>query len=150
MSIIGQHWRKSRVGVKIVDNFDNWSGYYNAVQDLPTPEKIVYIIVKLNQSVTNGGFAEFYEHGLGIFAPEIAYILTEVGAKLSGDIVTKTLSAVNPSGLIDNAYKELVYNMELNEEQQASLYAQDIAYDQLQDVENLETLLGDFLQRGVQ
>jgi len=40
-------------------NFDtkSWSQWYEAVQELTDPEKMVYIIVKLNQTVTNGGFS---------------------------------------------------------------------------------------------
>jgi hypothetical protein len=37
----------------------------------------------------------------------------------------------------------------LSEEQQAQLYAQNIQYDQLQDQENLEDLLGTYLQELV-
>ncbi|MEX2485806.1 MAG: hypothetical protein WED10_14640 [Brumimicrobium sp.] len=48
---------------------ESWSEWYSAVQALTDPEKMVYVIVKLNQKVTNGGFAEFYESSFGVFAP---------------------------------------------------------------------------------
>jgi hypothetical protein len=107
---------------------------------------MVYVIVKLNQSVTNGGFAEFYETSFGIFAPEIIHALTEIKAVATADIVSSTLPVVNPTGLLDEVYKELVFKLQLSEQQRAQLYSQDIRYDQLHGQENLEDLLGAYLQ----
>ncbi len=125
---------------------ENWSKWYEAVQELTPPEKMVYVIVKMNQTVTNGGFAEFYESSTGIFAPEIIHALNEIKAKATAKIVANSLPIVNPAGLLDDDYKELVFNYQLSELQRPQLYAQDFQYDQLQDHENLEDLLGDYLQ----
>ncbi|MFT5778189.1 MAG: hypothetical protein ACI837_001145 [Crocinitomicaceae bacterium] len=132
-------------------NFDTkiWSQWYQVVQELTGAEKMVYVIVKLNQTVTNGGFAEFYETSFGIFAPEIIHALNEVKAVASAEIVSSSLPVVNPTGLLDDAYKELVFSIQLSEQQRAQLYSQDIRYDQLQDSENLEDLLGEYLQEMV-
>ena len=132
-------------------NFDteNWSQWYQVVQGLTGPEKMVYVIVKLNQSVTGGGFVEFYESSYGVFAPEIIHVLNEIKAGATADIVSNTLPVVNPIGLLDQAYKEFVFNLQLSEEQKAQLYSQDIQYDQLQGHENLEDLLGEYLQEMV-
>jgi hypothetical protein len=91
----------------------SWSQWYEAVQGLTGPEKLVYVIVKLNQTVTNGGFAEFYEASLGIFAPEIIHALNEIGAVGTADIVSGTLQVVNPAGLLDEVYKDFVFNLQL-------------------------------------
>jgi hypothetical protein len=130
-------------------NFDteSWSQWYEAVQELTDPEKMVYIIVKLNQTVTNGGFAEFYETSHGIFAPEIIHVLNEIKAIATSDIVARTLIIVNPAGLLDELYKEFVFNLTLSEDQKQPLYLQDIQYDQLHDHENLEDLLGAYLHK---
>tara|TARA_B110000037_G_C17041633_1_gene473910 strand:+ start:661 stop:1134 length:474 start_codon:yes stop_codon:yes gene_type:complete len=125
---------------------ENWSEWYQVVQGLTVPEKMVYVIVKLNQSVTNGGFVEFYESSFGIFAPEIIHALNEIKADLSADIVSDSLPIVNPNGLLDNAYKEFAFKLDLTEPQKAQLYALDMRYDQLHGIENLEDLLGGFLQ----
>lgn len=125
---------------------ENWSKWYEAVQELTPPEKMVYVIVKMNQTVTNGGFAEFYESSTGIFAPEIIHALNEIKAKATAKIVVNSLPIVNPAGLLDDDYKELVFNYQLSELQRPQLYAQDFQYDQLQDHENLEDFLGDYLQ----
>jgi len=132
-------------------NFDieSWSQWYQAVQGLTGPEKMVYVVVKLNQTVTNGGFTEFYETSFGIFAPEIIHVLNEIKAVATVEIVSSSLPVVNPTGLLDDAYKALVFNLELSEQQRTQLYAQDIRYDQLQDHENLEDLLGAYLQEIV-
>ena len=132
-------------------NFDseNWSQWYQAVQGLTGPEKMVYVVVKLNQTVTNGGFSEFYEASLGVFAPEIIHVLNEIKAVQTAEIVSSSLPVVNPAGLLDDPYKELVFNIQLSEQQRASLYSQDIRYDLLHDQENLEDLLGDYLQKIV-
>jgi len=129
-------------------NFDieSWSQWYQAVQKLTDPEKMVYIIVKLNQRVTNGGFAEFYETSYGVFAPEIIHVLNEIKAVATSNILASSLPVVNPTGLLDDAYKEFVFNIQLSEQQRAQLYSHDVQYDQLQDQENLEDLLGDYLQ----
>jgi len=129
-------------------NFDteSWSDWYQVVQGLTGPEKMVYVIVKLNQSVTNGGFAEFYETSFGVFAPEIIHALNEIKAVATADIVSSTLPVVNPTGLLDEVYKELVFKLQLSEQQRAQLYSQDIRYDQLHGQENLEDLLGAYLQ----
>ena len=129
-------------------NFDieSWSQWYEVVQGLTGPEKMVYIVVKLNQTVTKGGFAEFYETSFGVFAPEIIHVLNEINAIATTEIVSSSLLVVNPTGLLDDAYKGLVFNIKLSEEQKAQLYSQDIRYDQLQDHENLEDLLGGSLQ----
>ncbi|MFT6997689.1 MAG: hypothetical protein ACJAQ4_001443 [Cryomorphaceae bacterium] len=129
-------------------NFDteSWSEWYQVVQGLTGPEKMVYVIVKLNQSVTNGGFAEFYETSFGVFAPEIIHALNEIKAVATADIVSSTLPVVNPTGLLDDVYKELVFKLQLSEQQRAQLYSQDIRYDQLHGQENLEDLLGAYLQ----
>jgi len=123
-----------------------WSQWYNTVQELTDPEKMVYVIVKLNQAVTNGGFAEFYETSFGIFAPEIIHVLTEIKAVESSEIVASTLLVVNPTGILDDAYKAFVFKLQPTEEQKEQLYAHDVRYDQLQDHENLEDLLGNYLQ----
>ena len=132
-------------------NFDieNWSQWYQAVQVLTDPEKMVYVIVKLNQTVTGGGFAEFYETSFGIFAPEIIYVLNEIKAIASSEIVASSLPVVNPTGLLDDAFKEMVFSIQLSDEQRSQLMSHDIQYDQLQDQENLEDLLGDYLQEFV-
>lgn len=132
-------------------NFDNenWSQWYEAVQRLTAPEKMVYVIVKLNQTVTNGGFAEFYESSFGIFAPEIIHALNEIKAKATAEIVSSSLPVVNPTGLLDEAYKEFVFNIQLSEQQRMQLYSQDLRYDQLHAHENLEDLLGEYLQEIV-
>ncbi len=129
-------------------NFDveNWSQWYQAVQDLTHPEKIVYVIVKLNQTVTNGGFPEFYEKSFGIFAPEIIHILNEIKALETAEIVSSSMLTVNPTGLLDDAYKGFVFNIQLSDQQKEQLYAQDMLYDKLDGIENLEDLLGAYLQ----
>lgn len=124
----------------------SWSQWYGVVQKLTGPEKMVFVIVKLNQSVTNGGFAEFYENTYGIFAPEIIHVLNEIKAVESAEIVSSSLPIVNPVGLLDDDYKGFVFNIQLTEQQRAQLYTHDIRYDQLHDKENLEDLLGDYLQ----
>lgn len=132
-------------------NFDkeSWSQWYEAVQRLTAPEKMVYVIVKLNQTVTNGGFAEFYESSFGVFAPEIIHALNEIKAKATAEIVSSSLPVVNPTGLLDEAYKEFVFNIQLSEQQRMQLYSQDLRYDQLHAHENLEDLLGEYLQEIV-
>lgn len=132
-------------------NFDseNWSQWYAVVQGLTGPEKMVYVIVKLNKAVTNGGFAEFYETSFGVFAPEIIHALKEIKAVATAEIVSSSLPIVNPTGLLDDAYKDLVFNIQLSTEQRAQLYTQDIGYDQLDTQENLEDLLGAYLQEIV-
>ncbi|MFT7230390.1 MAG: hypothetical protein ACI9GO_000858 [Bacteroidia bacterium] len=125
---------------------DNWSEWYKAVQELTGPEKMVYVIVKLNQTVTNGGFTEFYETSHGIFAPEIIHVLNEIKATSSANVVASTLSIVNPTGLLDEVYKELVFALQLSDQQKEELQSPDMQYDQLHDHENLEDLLGDYLQ----
>jgi len=132
-------------------NFDieSWSQWYQVVQDLDGPEKMVYVMVKLNKAVTNGGFVEFYETSLGIFAPEIIYVLNEIKAVATAEIISSSLPVVNPKGLLDDAFKEFVFKLQLSEQQKAKLFSQDIRYDQLQDHENLEDLLGNYLQEMV-
>jgi len=125
---------------------ESWSASYDAVQELTVPEKMVYIIVKLNQAVTNGGFAEFYESSLGIFAPEIIHVFNEIKASESAQIVADSLPIVNQIGLLDNAYKAFVFKVKLSDHQRMQLYTLDVRYDQLHDSENLEDLLGDYLQ----
>jgi len=125
---------------------ESWSQWYEVVQRLTDPEKMVYVIVKLNQSVTNGGFAEFYENSFGIFAPEIIHVLNEINAVASAEIVASSLPVVNPTGLLDEAYKALVFNIQLSEEQRGALHTHDIRYDQLHGHENLEDLMGAYLQ----
>lgn len=130
-------------------NLESWSEWYNAVQELTVPEKFVYVIVKLNQTVTNGGFVEFYEASLGIFAPEIIHVLNEIKATATAEIVSNSLPLVNPTELLDEAYKEFVFNISLSEQQRAQLHSYDIQYDQLEGQENLEDLLGDYLQEMI-
>jgi hypothetical protein len=132
-------------------NYDteNWSQWYQVVQGLTGPEKMVYVIVKLNQTVTGGGFVEFYETSFGIFAPEIIHVLNEIKAVATAEIVSNTLPVVNPIGLLDDAYKQFVFKPQLSEQQRAQLYSQDIQYDQLQGHENLEDLLGAYLQEMI-
>jgi hypothetical protein len=128
---------------------ESWSQWYQVVQGLTVPEKMVYVIVKLNQTVTYGGFAEFYETSFGVFAPEIIHVLNEIKAVATAEIVSSSLPIVNPTGLLDDAYKEFVFNLQLSEQQRAQLYSLDIRYDQLHGHENLEDLLGEYLQEIV-
>jgi hypothetical protein len=132
-------------------NFDmeSWSQWYASVQNLTGPEKMVYIIVKLNQSVTSGGFSEFYETSFGVFAPEIIHVLKDIKALATAEIVSNSLLFINPKGLLDEAYKEFVFRPELTDQQREQFYALDIRYDQLHGQENLENLLGEYLQEMV-
>lgn len=125
----------------------SWSAWYETVESLTDPEKMVYVMVKLNQTVTRGGFAEFYESSFGVFAPEIIHVCSEINARATAEIVSSSLPVVNPQGLLDDDYKAFVFDLNLTEQQRAQLLSQDIRYDQLQDVENLEDLLGDYLQQ---
>tara|TARA_Y100000385_G_scaffold116673_1_gene121420 strand:- start:261 stop:446 length:186 start_codon:yes stop_codon:yes gene_type:complete len=59
------------------------------------------------------------------------------------------LTVVNPNGLLDNADKTVVFNIHLSEEQKMQLQSQDILYDSLQNVENLEDLVGGYLQEMI-
>lgn len=129
-------------------NYDseNWLQWYNTVQELSGPEKMVYVIVELNRTVTNGGFAEFYESSYGIFAPEAIHVFNEIKALKSAETVSNSLLVVNPNGLLDDEFKAAVFNLKLSEQQKIQLYSSDIGYDQLHDKENLEDLLGDYLQ----
>ena len=129
---------------------ENWTQWYQAVQGLTVPEKMVYVIVQLNKTVTNGGFSEFYDSSLGVFAPEIIHVLNEIKATETTEIVSNSLPIVNPTSLLDDAYKELVFNIKLSKKQRTDLFSLDIWYDQLQDHENLEDLLGDYLQAMLQ
>ncbi|HLW30561.1 MAG TPA: hypothetical protein VKX29_06860 [Brumimicrobium sp.] len=128
---------------------DNWNQWYQVVLDLTLPEKMVFLIVKLNQTVTNGRLTEFYETSYGVFAPEIIHVLTEIKSVETARIVTDSLFIVNPTGLLDDDYKAFIFKILLSDQQKAHLYALDIRYDQLQDHENLEDLLGDYLQELV-
>ena len=128
---------------------ENWAQWYDFVQDLTGPEKMVYVIVKLNQTVTSGGFSEFYQTSFGVFAPEVIHVLNEIKATATAEIVSSTLPIVNPTGLLDEAYKEIVFNIQLSEDQKAKLYSHDIRYDQLHGHENLEDLLGGYLQEMI-
>lgn len=132
-------------------NYDheNWSQWYQVVQNLTGPEKMVYVIVKLNQTVTSGGFANFYEKSIGVFAPEIIHVLNEIKAVATAEIVASSLPVVNPAGLLDDPYKTFVFNIKLSEQQRAQLYSQDVRYDQLHGHENLEDLLGEYLQEKI-
>ena len=130
-------------------DIESWKDWYQVVQGLTDPEKMVYLIVKLNQTVTNGGFAEFYETSFGIFSPEIIHVLNEIKSVKTAEIISNSLPIVNPTGLLDNDFKELVFKPQLTEQQRADLYSCDIKYDQLQDQENLEDLLGNYLQELV-
>lgn len=128
---------------------DTWREWYQVIQELTGPEKMVYIMVKLNQTVTSGGFANFYRQSLGVFAPEIIYVLKEIKATQTAEIVSNTLAIVNPNGLLDDAYKEFVFKIKIEDQQLAQLYGQDIKYDQLHGHENLEDLLGNYLQEKI-
>ena len=149
-ALIGRLYSSSEQHIDDTDfDFENWSQWYNTVQGLTGPEKMVYVLVKLNQSVTTGGFKEFFENSFGIFAPEVIHVLKEIKATTSAEIVARSLSVVNPTGLLDDAYKEFVFKVELTEMQQVELYTLDVEYDQLQDDENLEDLLGNYLQEVI-
>ena len=130
-------------------DIESWSEWYQVVQGLTGAEKMVYVIVKLNQTVTNGGFSEFYESSFGVFAPEIVHALNEIKAVASAEIVSNSMLVVNPTGLLDDAYKGSIFKVELSGPQRAQLMSQDIGYDQLHDVDNLEDLLGAFLQEMI-
>lgn len=129
-------------------NFDseNWSEWYQVVEKMTDPEKMVYVIVRLNQTVTNGGFEEFYNASFGVFAPEVIHVLNEIKAGATAEIVSNSLAIVNPLGLLDDAYKAFVFKLQLSADQIVQLYPLDFQYDQLQGQENLEDLLGNYLQ----
>ena len=146
-ALIGRLYSSAEQHLEDTDfDFENWSQWYNVVQGLTGPEKMVYVLIKLNQSVTTGGFKQFFEKSFGIFAPEVIHVLNEIKATASAEIVSKSLNIVNPTGLLDDDYKEFVFKVGISDQQQTELYFLDTQYDQLQDQENLEDLLGNFLQ----
>jgi hypothetical protein len=76
-------------------------------------------------------------------------VLNEIKAVATAEIVSSSLPVVNPTGLLDEAYKEFIFNIQLSEQQRAQLFSQDIRYDQLHGHENLEDLLGGYLQEKI-
>jgi hypothetical protein len=128
---------------------NDWKQWYETIEQFTAPEKMVYLMVKMNQTVTNGGFAEFYSSSMGIFTPEIVHVCQEIKADATAEIVSNSLPIVNPIGLLDNEYKAFVFNISLTEHQRSQLLPLDIRYDQLQDIENLEDLLGNYLQEMI-
>jgi hypothetical protein len=127
-------------------DFEDWQDWYEGVQALTGPEKMAYVIVKLNQNVTSGGFVQYFEESFGIFAPETAHALNTIKAVGTANIVSEALNIMNPSGLLDNDYKKFIFNLTIQENQRSILYALDSKYDSLEGQENLEDLLGAFLQ----
>ena len=146
-ALISRLYTSAEQGLELKEfDREKWSEWYKAVQELTDPEKMVYLMVKLNQKVTNGGFTEFYETSMGIFAPEIIHVCNEINAGATAEIISSSLPIVNPNGLLDDEYKAFVFDMKVTEQQRAQLLNQDIRYDQLDGIENLEDLLGDYLQ----
>ena len=149
-SLISRLYSSAEKQLEIAEFDDkSWSQWYDVIQGLTSPEKMVYVIVKLNKAVTSGGFSGFYETSYGIFAPEIIHALKEINAASTADIVSSSLTIVNPTEILDEAYKDYIFNIQLSKEQKEQLYSQDIQYDQLHGYENLEDLLGDYLQNMI-
>ena len=149
-ALISRLFRSAEEQLEEVDPDNNtWKQWYTAVEQLTDPEKMVYLMVKMNQTVTNGGFTEFYSSSMGIFAPEIIHVCNVIHANATADIVSSSLPVVNPEGYLDDEYKSFVFKINLSEQQRLKLYNQDMRYDQLQDVENLEDLLGNYLQKMI-
>tara|TARA_B100000780_G_C20839661_1_gene333683 strand:- start:12 stop:485 length:474 start_codon:yes stop_codon:yes gene_type:complete len=149
-SLISRLYSSAEKQLEIAEFDDkSWSQWYDVIQGLTSPEKMVYVIVKLNKAVTSGGFSSFYETSYGIFAPEIVHALNEINASATADIVSSSLTVVNPKVLLDEAYKDYIFNIQISKEQKEQLHSQDIQYDQLHGYENLEDLLGDYLQNMI-
>ena len=149
-ALIGRLFRSAEDQLEVANIDQNdWQSWYKTVQGLTVPEKIVYLMVKMNQSVTNGGFNEFYSSSMGIFAPELIHVCNEINATATAEIISSSLPIVNPNGLLDDEYKDLVFGITLTPQISVALVAQDIRYDQLQDLENLEDLLGNYLQNSL-
>ena len=91
---------------------------------------------KLNELTKKNGY--FGDAALKILLPKEAKPIYEQVQKVT---------ILN--GLLDDAYKALVFNIYLSEAQKMQLQSQDILYDSLQDVENLEDLLGGYLQEMI-
>ena len=127
-------------------DLEHWSAWYDGVQDLTGAEKMVYVIIKLNQNVTSGGFIQYFEESFGIFAPETAHALNTIKASATANIVSDAINTMNPAGLLDEAYKEFVFEITISDEQRSHLYFLDQQYDNLEGKENLEDLLGVYLQ----
>lgn len=145
-ALIGRLFHSAELQLEAANiEYTDWKPWYAAVEKLTNPEKMVYLMVKMNQTVTHGGFTEFYSSSMGIFAPEIIHVCQEIQANETAKIVSETLPLVNPKGVLDDKYKSLVFGMTPSEQQRLQFFNQDMRYDQLQDIENLEDLLGGYL-----
>jgi len=126
----------------------NW---YEYIVNLPLNQKIAYLIIVLNNQVSNGGFHQYFVNGYGQFALETIKALLEIGAEQRAQLLAVAYNTVNKDHLTQDIFRTLLLEKSIK-----SLFVTDELYEPLNDLdiqyytidnEDIENLLGIFLER---
>lgn len=86
----------------------NIYAWYNHIIDLPEKEKTVYLIVILDDQVSNGGFNQYFFNGYGQFAPETVEALKSINANQTAKLVELAYEAVNTEEYAPLTFREKI------------------------------------------
>lgn len=132
-----------RHSVKDWANYDQWK---EAVSKLDKIRKAVYLIGVLNQQILNGGFMQYFDNSYGMFGYETLRALLAIGASERASMLEKALQIVNQENLNELEFSKFIMHKIIDEERGVELDHLDNHYYSLEDSEDLEELLGNWIK----
>ncbi|MFT6443598.1 MAG: hypothetical protein ACJASM_003160 [Salibacteraceae bacterium] len=136
-------------GERLRNTVTDWSNHKlwrQTVNELDTKQRSVYLIGVLNQQVMNGGFIQYFDNSYGMFGYETLRVLHTVGATESANLLEQALKIVNPKQLSESAFADHIANNIIEEELGDELDQLDDKYYELENTEDLESLLVNWIK----
>lgn len=138
-------------GKYLNEKIDNWSEtkrWYDTVFELSAPVRFTYCIGIFNKQVLNGGLQQYYDNNYGIFAEETLKGLKIIGADLTFELLKSSLDILKKhkeqqTELFDFITENKYWD---NKEIEQVLDQLDDEYYKLEEKDNLNDLLGEYLR----
>lgn len=151
--IIQQYFEKATLGIKnewLISDHANDS-WYEYIVNLDLKPKVAYMLLIFHNQVYNGGFHQYFVNGYGQFAKETVECLNKIGAIKKAQLLQQALDIVNYEKNSDIMFrkkllKKSIKALFIEDVLFESLDKLDFEYYSLDEVEDIESLLGNYLQ----
>lgn len=126
--------------------------WYDYIMKLPLRLRVTYLVVIMHNQIFNGGFHQYFANGYGQFARETIDALIEIGAMRKAELLQAALEKVNADDDTDAIFRQRLLKRDIKplfvyDDLFKPLKALNDQYDDIDEEEDIEQLLGNYLQR---
>ncbi|MBN8865153.1 MAG: DUF4375 domain-containing protein [Sphingobacteriales bacterium] len=149
--IIKEKFDESVIGIdeKILKNEN---AYYNHVVNMPQHLQLVYTVIVFHNQVYNGGLHQYFFNKYGMFGYRVIEYLKLIKCYKRVNILEKAIKEINKEGWSEAEFRKRVFSRtikkvtDFDEDLFDFLDELDDEYYELEDEEDLEIYLGEYLK----